>query len=181
MIKQLVTGGVLGLALISGAAQAIEGGVNVSERSTNLNLGLGTSSPGLFLNGNWLRSNDDGSVFDAGVGYNVDVGPLRLAPGAKAIFTNPHNGRKGFAVAVGAGAQYSFNNMWGLYGEYYYAPESFSTHLDNYKEISGGISFTPISLLNLRVGYQYAELDNKGSRKDNVLVDGPYVGASVRF
>ncbi|MDI6936485.1 YfaZ family outer membrane protein, partial [Serratia sp. Se-PFBMAAmG] len=29
--------------------------------------------------------------------------------------------------------------------------------------------------------YQYIELNNKGDRKDNVLVDGPYVGASLRF
>ena len=137
MFKQLVTGSALGLVLLSGAAQAIEGSVDVGEHNTNLNVGLGTTSPGLFL--------------------------------------------QGFAVALGGGAQYSFNSMWGLYGEYYYAPEGLTDHLDSYQEAAGGLSFTPISLLNLRVGYQYIELNNKGGRKDNVLVDGPYVGASLRF
>ncbi|MRT41171.1 porin [Enterobacteriaceae bacterium RIT702] len=181
MLKQLVTGSVLGLALLSSGAQAIEGSVDVGEHSTNLNLGLGTTSPGLFLKGNWLRSDHDGSTYGAGLGYNIDVGDFRIAPTAKALFTHPEDGRDGFTVAVGGAAQYSFNSMWGLYGEYYYAPEAFSDRLDSYQEASGGLSFTPISLLNLRVGYQYIELNNKGGRKDNVLVDGPYVGASLRF
>lgn len=35
MLKQLVTGSVLGLALLSSGAQAIEGSVDVGEHSTN--------------------------------------------------------------------------------------------------------------------------------------------------
>ncbi len=34
-----------------------------------------------------------------------------------------------------------------------YAPEGLTDHLDSYQEAAGGLSFTPISLLNLRVGY----------------------------
>ncbi len=79
MFKQLVTGSVLGLALLSGGAQAIEGSVDVGEHSTNLNLGLGTASPGLFLKGNWLRSDHDGSTYGLGMGYNLDVGDFRVA------------------------------------------------------------------------------------------------------
>ncbi|MFP3373892.1 YfaZ family outer membrane protein, partial [Pseudomonas sp. SIMBA_068] len=78
---------------MSGAAQAIEGSVDVSEHNTNLNVGLGTTTPGLFLKGNWLRSDHDGSTYGAGLGYNVDFGPLRLAPTAKAIFTHPEDGK----------------------------------------------------------------------------------------
>lgn len=181
MFKQLVTGSVLCLALMSSGVQAIEGSIDVGKHSTNLNLGLGTTSPGLFLKGNWLRSDHDGRAYGLGAGYNIDVGDFRIAPTAKVLFTHSKNGRDGFTAALGAGAQYRFNSMWGLYGEYYYAPEVLSDHLDSYTEASGGVSFTPISLLNLRVGYQYIELNNKGDRKDNVLVDGPYVGASLRF
>lgn len=47
MFKQLVTGSALSFIMLSGAAQAIEGSVDVGEHSTNLNLGLGTTSPGL--------------------------------------------------------------------------------------------------------------------------------------
>ncbi len=180
MKKIILAAGVAGL-MASGMAQAIEGGVEVGKHSTNINVGLGTASPGLFVKGNWLRSDDDGSVTGAALGYNLAVGPLNFSPTAKALFTHPEDGKDGFTVAVGSGVSYQLNSMWGVYGEYYYAPKSFSTHLHNYQEAAGGISFTPISLLSLRAGYQYAELNNKGNDKNNVLVDGPYISASVNF
>ncbi|PSN06782.1 YfaZ family outer membrane protein [Siccibacter turicensis] len=181
MLKKVITLSALSLVVMSGAAQAIEGSVDVSRKSTNLELGLGSNTPGLFLNGNWLRSNDDGKAFGLGLGYNVDAGALRVSPTVKALYTHPENGKDGYATAVGAGAHYALNDMWGVYGEYYYAPEAFNSNLANYKEIGGGLSFTPVSLVNLRAGYQYIEMKNQDGRKDNVLVDGFTLGGSLRF
>ena len=180
MKKIILAAGLAGV-MASAMAQAIEGSVDVGKHSTNLSVGLGSSSPGLFLKGNWLRSNDDGSVAGAALGYNLSVGPLNVSPAAKALFTHPENGKDGFTVAVGSGVSYQLNSMWGVYGEYYYAPESFSAHLNHYEEAAGGVSFTPISLLTLRAGYQYVELNNKDSNKNNVLNNGPYLSASVSF
>lgn len=183
MFKKVVvsSGLALALALVAGSAQAIEGSVDVGEHYTNLNVGLGTTSPGLSLSGNWMRSDHDGDVSGLRLGYNIEVGSVFLTPGIKAMWIDPEDGKDGFAAAVGAGVSFPITKMLGLYGEYYYSPESFTDHLDSYQEASGGISFTPISLLNVRVGYKYAELNNKGDRKDNVLADGPYMGASLRF
>ena len=181
MNKKVLLSSGLAMMVLAGSAQAIEGSVDVGKHYTNLNVGLGTNSPGLFLNGNWLRSDHDGSLSGLGLGYNIDAGPLRVSPTAKAMYTHPENGKDGFAVAVGAGASYTFSDMFGLYGEYYYAPDAFANRIDSYQQASGGLSFTPISLLNVRVGYQYIELNNKDGRKDNVIADGPYVGASLRF
>lgn len=180
MKKIILAAGLAGL-VTSGMAQAIEGSVDVGQHSTNLSVGIGSNSPGLFLKGNWLRSNDDGSVSGAALGYNLSVGPLNVSPTAKALFTHPKDGKDGFTVAVGSGVSYQLNSMWGVYGEYYYAPESFSNHLDSYQEAAGGISFSPISLVSLRAGYQYVGLNNTNGKKDNVLVDGPYLSASVSF
>ncbi len=180
MKKTILALGLAGL-VTSGMAQAVEGSVDVGEHSTNLSVGLGSQSPGLFLKGNWLRSNDDGSVSGATLGYNLSVGPFNVSPAAKALFTHPADGKDGFTVAVGSGASYQLNSMWGLYGEYYYAPKSFSDHLERYQEVAGGISFSPISLVSLRAGYQYVGLKNINNNKDNVLVDGPYISASVSF
>lgn len=180
MKKILLAAGLAGL-VTSGMAQAVEGSVDVGQHSTNLSVGVGSASPGLFLKGNWLRSNNDGSVSGATLGYNLSVGPLNVSPAAKALFTHPEDGKDGFTVAVGTGVSYAVNSMWGLYGEYFYAPKSFSDHLERYQEAAGGISFTPISLLTLRAGYQYVGLNNTGNNKDNVLVDGPYLSASVSF
>ncbi|MDR7342937.1 opacity protein-like surface antigen [Pantoea alhagi] len=181
MFKKVVVSSGLALMLATGAAQAIEGSVDVGEHYTNLNVGLGTTSPGLSLSGNWMRSDHDGDVSGLRLGYNVEIGSVFLTPGIKAMWIDPQDGKDGFAAAVGAGVSLPVTKMIGLYGEYYYSPEAFTDHLDSYQEASGGISFTPISLLNVRVGYKYAELNNKGSRKDNVLADGPYIGASLRF
>ncbi|WP_241199775.1 YfaZ family outer membrane protein, partial [Erwinia billingiae] len=43
------------------------------------------------------------------------------------------------------------------------------------------VSFQPISLVDVRVGYKYMTMNGKDGRKDNVIADGPYVGASVHF
>lgn len=180
MKKILITIACSGL-LLGSAAQAIEGNIEVGKNSTNLNLGIGTQSPGLFLKGNWLRSDHDGSASGVALGYNLNVGSLSFSPAAKALYTHPEDGKGGVTFAVGSGIGYQLNNMWGIYGEYFYAPKAFSDHLDNYKEAAAGISFTPISLLSLRAGYQYVALNNKNSNPDNVLVDGPYISASVNF
>lgn len=169
------------LALLnSGFAYALEGSVDVGKHSTNLNLGLGTQSSGLFVNGNWLRSNDNGSTTGVALGYNLDAASLRLSPAVKAMYAHPSDGKDGMVVALGSAASYKLNSLWGVYGEFFYAPKSFTDHLDNYKAIGAGFSFRPIALLSLRAGYQYVTLNNKND-KDNVLIDGPYVSASVNF
>ncbi|QKJ87746.1 hypothetical protein PMPD1_2809 [Paramixta manurensis] len=178
--KVLLSSGVA-MLLAAGAAQAIEGSVDVGKHYTNLNLGLGTTTPGLSLSGNWMRSDHDGSASGVKLGYNLEVGSVFLSPGVKALYTSPEDGKDGFAVAVGGGVQVPVTKMFGLYGEYYYSPDSFSDHLDSYQEGSAGVSFSPISLLNVQVGYKYMALNNKDGHKDNVLSDGPYIGASVRF
>ncbi|MBP2169377.1 opacity protein-like surface antigen [Erwinia toletana] len=180
MNKIILSSGVA-MLLLAGSAQAIEGGVDVGEHYTNLNVGLGTTTPGLSLSGNWMRSDHDGSVSGVGLGYNIEVGSVFLSPGVKAMFISPQDAKDGYAVAVGGGVQLPVTKMLGVYGEYYYSPDSFSSRIDSYQEASAGLSFTPISLLNLRVGYKYLALDGKDGRKDNVLADGPYIGGSVRF
>lgn len=180
-MKKIILSSGVAMLMLAGSAQAIEGGVEVGKHYTNLNLGLGTTTPGLSLTGNWLRSDHDGKVSGLGLGYNVEVGPVFLSPGVKAMFISPTDTKDGTAVAVGAGVQLPVTSMLGLYGEYYYSPDAFSSRIDSYHEASAGVSFTPISLLNVRVGYKYLAMDGKDGHKDNVLADGPYVGASLRF
>ncbi|KOC88605.1 YfaZ family outer membrane protein [Winslowiella iniecta] len=180
-MKKIILSSGVAMLMLAGSAQAIEGGVQVGEHYTNLNLGLGTTTPGLSLSGNWMRSDHDGKVSGLGLGYNIEVGSVFLSPGVKAMYISPKDTKDGYAVAVGGGVQVPVTNMLGLYGEYYYSPDSFSSRIDSYQEASGGVSFSPISLLDVRVGYKYLAMDGKNGRKDNVLADGPYVGASLRF
>ncbi|MBV4368473.1 YfaZ family outer membrane protein [Erwinia sp. BNK-24-b] len=175
------TAGALALLVLAGSAQAIEGGIDVGRDYTNLHAGLGTTSTGFAVSGNWLRSDHDGSMGSLGLGYNVGLGDAFITPGVKAISTNPKDNKDGYAIAVGVGVHLPVTNMFNVFGQYYYSPDSFSSHINDYQEASGGISFQPISLVDVRVGYQYMTMDGKDGRKDNVVADGPYVGASVHF
>ncbi|SFN23033.1 YfaZ precursor [Izhakiella capsodis] len=172
-----------GLALLAVAtsAQAIDGNVTIGKKYTNLNVGLGNSSPGLFLNGNWMRSNDDGSLLGLGLGYNFYYNGLMISPGVKTMYVNPRESRDGYANALGLGASYSFNSLLGLYGSYYWAPGSFSHNIRSYQDIKGGVAFSPIPMLTLNAGYQYLVLHGKDNNKNSVLADGPYIGASLSF
>lgn len=175
------TAGALALLALAGSAQAIEGGVSVGERYTDVRVGLGTNTPGFALSGDWLRSDHDGNVGSLGLGYNVAIGDLFLSPGVKVMSTNPKDSKDGYGVAVGGGLRYPVTKMFNIYGEYYYSPDSFSSHIDNYQEASGGVSFQPISLVDVHVGYKYMTMNGKDGRKDNVIADGPYVGAALHF
>lgn len=181
MKAMATTAGVLALLALAGSAQAIEGNVDVGQNYTHLRVGLGTNSPGFALSGDWLRSDHDGNVESLGLGYNIAIGDVFLSPGVKVMSTNPKDSKDGYATAVGGGVSMPLTSTFKLFGEYYYSPNSFSSHIDNYQEASGGVSFQPISLLDVRVGYKYMTMNGKGSRKDNVIADGPYIGASVHF
>ncbi|PIJ50378.1 porin [Erwinia sp. OLTSP20] len=172
-----------GLILLAAAtsAQALDGSVTVGKKYTNLNVGMGTRTPGLFLNGNWMRSNDDGSLYGLGLGYNLSVAGLMLSPGVRTLYVKPHYGKSGYTNAVGLGASYPVTSMLGLYGSYYWAPASFSHNIDAYKDIQAGVTLSPIRMLTVNVGYQYLTLDGKDNNKDSVLADGPYIGASLNF
>lgn len=169
------------IALInSGFVHAFEGSFDVARHSTNLNLELGSQSTGLFVNGTWLRSNDNGSTTGIGLGYNFDFGQLRLSPAVKTMYAHPPDGKAGMVLAFGSTASYRLSSLSAIYGDYFYAPKSFTEHLDHYKSMGVGISFRPLSLLSLRLGYQYVTLKNNND-KDNILIDGPYLSASVKF
>ncbi len=176
-----MTAGALALLALAGSAQAIEGGIDVGRDYTNLHAGLGTTSPGFALTGNWLRSDHDGSMGSVGLGYNVALGDIFLSPGVKAISTNPQDNKDGYAVAVGLGVSVPVTPVFNVYGQYYYSPDAFSSHIDNYQEASAGVSFQPISLVDVHVGYQYMTMNGKDGHKDNVIADGPFVGASLHF
>lgn len=181
MKRVAMTTGALALLALAGSAQAIEGGVSVGKDYTDVHVGLGTNTPGFALSGDWLRSDHDGNVESLGLGYNVAVGDVFLSPTVKALSTNPKDTRDGYAIAIGGGVKVPVTSMINVYGEYFYAPDATSSHIDNYQEAAAGVSFQPISLVDVSVGYKYMSLNGKDGRKDNVVANGPYVGAALHF
>ncbi|CAM3700612.1 hypothetical protein BS639_16875 [Rouxiella silvae] len=181
MKKTLLAGSAAALMMATVSAHAIGVNAEIGQHYTNLGFGLGTTTSGLALTGNWAHSDNDGDVAGLGLGYNIGLGPFMATVGGKALYTSPKNGSDGYAVPVGGGLQLPLGRYVSLYGEGYYAPDSLSSGINNYKEANGGIRFTPISLVSVDVGYRYQALEGKDGHRDNVIADGAYIGGAVNF
>ena len=60
------------LTAVSGSALAMGGTVEQGKNFTNLNLEMGKSSSGLYVESNWLKNTDDGTqTGGVGAGYNL--------------------------------------------------------------------------------------------------------------
>ena len=53
--------------------------------------------------------------------------------------------------------------------------------MKNYVEANGGVSWTPVKPVTLKVGYRHVSVDGKDGRPNHTLVDGAYVGGGVTF
>jgi len=163
------------------SASAIEGGVEVGEDYSNVRLGLGTDTPGLGLSGEWLRSEHDGKVGNIGLNYAIGSDNWAISPGVKVMRTTPKDSDEGYAASVGGDVRIFPVSALGVYARYYWSPESWSEHTDGFREAGAGVMFRPLPIIDVRVGYKYAAFQGKNGAKDNVIADGPFVGASVHF
>lgn len=97
---------VAALTAVSGSAMAMGFTVEQGKNFTNLNMEMGKSSSGLYAESHWLKNTDDGSqTGGVGAGYNLEVGPVMLNAGAKAIYLGPKKGDNGVAFPVGGGVK----------------------------------------------------------------------------
>ena len=143
-----------GLMVVSAAANAISFNGSAGQDYTHLGFGLGTEIP---------------------------LGPCRATVGGKGIYTNPNDGDEGYAAAVGGGLQWKIGDSFGLFGEYYYSPDSLSSGIDSYEEANAGARWTIMRPITIEAGYRYLNLAGKDGNRDNALADGPYLGVSAGF
>lgn len=122
-----------------------------------------------------------GDAASLGLGLNVPLGPFLATVGGKGIYTNPNDGDEGYAAAVGGGLQWKIGDSFGLFGEYYYSPDSLSSGIDSYEEANAGARWTIMRPITIEAGYRYLNLAGKDGNRDNALADGPYVGVSAGF
>ncbi len=64
-----------------------------------------------------------------------------------------------------------------MFGEGYVAPDGLNNSVKNYVEANGGVSWSPIGPVTLKVGYRHVSVDGKEGRPNHTLIDGAYVGA----
>lgn len=170
------------LMLMSASALAMGGSVEQGKNYTSVNMELGKTSGGLYLEGGWTKNTEDGSHYGgAGVGYNLTLGPVMLNAGVKAVYLEPKSGDDGMAFPVGGGIKIDLPAGFALYGEGYAAPEGLTNSVKNYVEADGGVSWSPLGPLEVRAGYRYAGVDGEDGHPGHTIVDGPYLGAAVAF
>ncbi|VEB04896.1 exported protein [Klebsiella pneumoniae] len=93
-----------------------------------------------------------------GAGYNLEVGPVMLNAGAKAIYLGPKKGDNGVAFPVGGGVNVALTDSIHVFGEGYVAPDwSEQQREKTYVEANGGVSWSPIGPVTLKVGYPPCE------------------------
>jgi hypothetical protein len=111
---------------------------------------LGKSSSGLYAESNWLKNTDDGTqTGGVGAGYNLEVGPVMLNAGAR-----PSLGPKKAITAwrsYRGGVNVALTDSIHVFGEGYAAPEGLNNSVKNYVEANGGVSWTPITPVTLKV------------------------------
>lgn len=171
-------------ALIASSASAFAVGFTAEQGKyfTNLNIEMGKSSSGLYAESNWIKNTQDGSlVGGGGIGYNLELGPVMLNAGAKAIYLGPKKGDNGVAFPIGGGVSIALTDSIHLYGEGYSAPEGLTNSEKNYVEANGGISWTPVTPVTLKVGYRHVSVDGKDGRPGHTIIDGAYVGGGITF
>lgn len=170
------------LTAVSGSALAMGGSIEQGKNFTNLNVEMGKSTSGLYTEGNWLKNTDDGTTTGGvGAGYNVEVGPVMLNAGAKALYVGPKKGDNGVAFPIGGGVNVALTDSIKVFGEGYVAPDGLNNSVKNYFEANGGVSWTPIKPVTLKVGYRHVSVDGKDGRPNHTLIDGAYVGGGVSF
>ena len=170
-----------GLMVVSAAANAISINGSAGQDYTHLGFGMGTETSGLAMTGGWTHNDDDGDAASLGLGLNIPLGPFLATVGGKGIYTNPNDGDEGYAAAVGGGLQWKIGDSFGLFGEYYYSPDSLSSGIDSYQEANAGARWTIVRPITIEAGYRYLNLAGKDGNRDNALADGPYVGVSAGF
>lgn len=86
------------------------------------------------------------------------------------------------AFPIGGGVNVALTDSIHLYGEGYAAPGGpEQQRVKNYVEANGGVSWTPITPVTLKVGYRHVSVDGKDGRPGHTLIDGAYVGGGVTF
>ncbi len=90
-------------------------------------------------------------------------------------------GDNGVAFPVGGGVNVTLTDSIHVFGEGYVAPDGLNNSVKNYVEANGGVSWSPIGPVTLKVGYRHVSVDGKEGRPNHTLIDGAYVGGGVTF
>ena len=165
------------------AAMAMDAGVNTGKNFTDVIVGMGQESEGIYINGNWIKNNENGrEKTGAEAGVNMKAGAVDVKVGIQADYVKGASGEsEGVVFPVGVGVNIPVISQVGLYGSMYTAPRQMSNTAKSYLDADAGVSWKPVDMVTLKAGYRYIGMDGKGSRENQRLIEGPYIGGQLNF
>ncbi len=84
-----------------------------------------------------------------------------ISPGVKVMRSVPKDGEAGYSGSVGGDIRFFPSAKVGLFCSYYWSPDAWTEHSDGLRQADAGISFRPVSLLDVTIGYRYAAIEVK--------------------
>ncbi|KAA8999991.1 hypothetical protein FJU30_11930 [Affinibrenneria salicis] len=180
-MKKILCASAAALLLAAFSTQAISLSGEAGRDYTHVGAGMGLGIPGLGASAGWTHGDNSNDIYGLGLHYRLPVGPLSLTVGGKALYLNQDKGKDGSAVALGGGLEWPINRLFSVYGEGYYAPEAFSSHVDHYVEGKAGVRWHALPPLTVDVGYRYINLAGQDGRGDNRVADSAYAGVALSF
>ncbi|MBF7957416.1 YfaZ family outer membrane protein [Rahnella victoriana] len=183
-IKLAVAGSAIAVFMaFSAPSQAMELGAKAGTDFTELNVGMGRQTSGLYIEGNWAKNTQNGrQIGGVSSGFNIPLGPAMINLGAKALYMQGSTSdNEGVAFPIGGGITVSFTDSLAFYAEGYSAPDALSNRVKSYTEADAGFSWVPVEPLKLKAGYRYVGLDGTAGNPDERIIDGAYLGAEMDF
>ena len=164
---------------LSGQAMALSLDLGISENSVDAGVII-PFGPDSMASGSFLYESGKGHMYDFGLFAQGRSGALSGKVGAKVYGTDLKNA-SGWGIAPGANIAFNFTPHIRLEGEYYYSPKVLSwKDIDNLKEFSTRLAFSPMPAADIYVGYRNIKF-NTSNRSNKTLSTGGFVGITFRI
>jgi len=164
--------------MASGAAQA--GTMTLGAGSDFINFSRTPDGGGIGFTFDYLKHDHNGSAGGLGAEFALPLGNVTLAAGVKGTALDADGSAS--AGLVGGRINVDAGHSVSLFGQAYYAPESFASgSVKSVSDVTAGVRWNPIPLLAVEGGYRYYQVDRKDESRSRTLADGPYLGVGLVF
>ena len=159
---------------LSGQAIALSIDLAVSEHSIDAGVII-PFGPESMASGSVLYRESNGHMYDFGLYATGRSGSLSGKVGAKVFGADLRNA-SGWGFAPGAAVAFHFTPALRIEGEYYYSPSVLAWNdIENLKEFSTRLVFSPMANADIYIGYRDVKFDTT-NRGEKTLSDGGFLG-----
>lgn len=170
---------VLGGFLVCNQAMAADIDLAISERTVDAGMALQMGESAV-ASGSFLYHEDNGHMLNGGLYATGRSGAISGRVGVKAFASDLKDSTEGWGFAPGGMLAFHFGQKMRLEGEFFYSPSVLSFNdIDNLKQYSGRLVFSPFPTADLYLGYRNVRFNTRNG--DRTLHDGGFVGLTFKI